>query len=253
MITLKGCLFMLKDVEVKEKEINLIFDLRTHGKFRFKEMFNIPNPYSPQLRKEDLEKSETKWYLEWMITYFVRKKEEAFIAKLLEDNPLKIREQTIYPYESPVLYKKAIECALISKQEGEELLKWVCDNKETLEKVLKVEVREHESNKKIIEINGLVFQYFNISLPLLVCKGLWDGSWIEVYLQKQQIAYSIQPYVFLCIPYDAFRKHGNQIIWTIHKENVGILDSLFKVFASVSKRHREDICKIFEHILSKLF
>lgn len=240
---------MLKSINVQKGKIELVFDLKTHKKFRFKEKSETPNPYSRQLRKEVLQdqNSNVEWYLEWMITYFVRDKKRATIKQLLEQNDLKIGKEKIYPYEAPVLYKKAIESSLISKKDAKELLNWICNSKENMENTLTIEVTNYDSK---ININGLTFQYFNISLPLLVYEEQLSKCWIEVFLQKQQYAYSIQPFVFLCIPKSVFKTNQNQIIWTIDNSNVQILDSLFKVFASASERHKRDICEILKHILS---
>lgn len=238
---------MLKSINVQKGKIELIFDLKTHTKFRFKEKSKTPNPYSKQLKKEVLQDQE--WYLEWMITYFVRDEKKATIKQLLEQNFLTIENEEIYPYEAPVLYKKAIESSLISKKNADELLNWVCNSKENIENTLTIEVNNFDNK---ININGLTFQYFNISIPLLVYKEQSCNCWIEVFLQKQQYAYSIQPFVFLCIPKSVFKTNQNQIIWTIDNSNVQILDSLFKVFASASERHRRDICEILKYILSDI-
>ncbi|MCW1311591.1 MAG: R.Pab1 family restriction endonuclease [Candidatus Rehaiarchaeum fermentans] len=243
---------MLKDVNAQNGKIDLVFDLKTYKKFRFKEKSKTPNPYSRQVKKEELQNSDIEWYLEWMITYFVKAedKEKAIVNQLLEHNILTIENKIIYPYELPVLYKKAIECSLINKEEVKKLLSLVCNSKENIGDIFDIEVNNFENK---ININGLTFQYFNISIPLLVYEEQLGKGWIEIFLQKQQYAYSIQPYVFLCIPNSAFKNNQNQIIWTIDSSNAQILNSLFKVFASASERHKRDICEILKYILKDIF
>lgn len=236
---------MLKCVKVENEKIWLHFDFKTKGKFRFKKIQDLNNPYTQQLKKEEISKT-TKWYLEWMITYFIYKKNDAELRELLIDLPIKRdgNKKVIYPYELPGLYIKAIDIGLLSMQDHQSLLSWICNSKETFYNKFMIT----SNDRGTVKINDLSFRCYDVRLPLLVLENS-DGTWIEIMLQKQQYAYSVQPFVFLCIPHNAFIRDREELVWSIGKRNIDVLLNLFKVFSSASKSHKEDVCRMLKALV----
>ncbi len=242
---------MLKEVKSENGSLKLIFDLKNKGKFRYKEMPELPNPYSRQLNKQEIE--ICRWYLEWMVTYRKESK-EGVSEDLLIDEVIEVGGKKFYPYELPALYRKALEAGLVSKEEAKDLLDWVCESNETIEEKFGVDIWD---DGKEVSINRLRFQSYRITLPSLVYLAYEDKNhkdrkiWIEVFLNKQQYAYGVQPFVFLCISQDVFQRQGNEVVWEINRDNVSVISDLLKVFASISDSYRHEICKILETILDK--
>ncbi len=234
---------MLKDYKIEKKEIKLYFELKNKGKFRFKKLSDENSPYSQTLNKKSIS-DKGGWYLEWMISYYLDNCEQIKENNVLDKTLITVKGKNICPYELPVLYKKALEHNLMDKKRVEKLLEWIKEAKETLEDSFSAITKMKED----VKLNGLNFTFLEVSLPLLRYNNS-DDSWVDLFLQNRQKAYGFQPFVFLCIPHDAFEYKTKECgIWTIHLDT---LEILFKVFASASERHREDISTVISEYVLK--
>jgi hypothetical protein len=240
---------------IKEKNVLLIIPATNDGKFRFKKRKNRLDFGEIFSTRECPFDEQT--YLEWQIGYDVPikdvedgKKE----TKLTSKHFVGSNGKTKYPYELSEIFYKAMELELITKKEVENLLNEIRGYKSFIdEKAITV---EHHSQ---ITINGINFEETSIKLPTLFMIETLDETQIEVSIQKQQYASGVQPMVYFCIPFKAFKNSsdlqgkssvsGDELVYVISKTNVLNLVCMMKVFGMASKRHNHDIVEILKILL----
>jgi len=95
---------MLTRVSLEEEQIVLEFDPKNKGKFRIKklEQDKIVSTYSETVTKENL--NNTKWYLEWQISYYIEEyneqgEEDAKTLLILNKHIKLFRGKKAYPFE----------------------------------------------------------------------------------------------------------------------------------------------------------
>lgn len=84
---------------------------------------------------------------------------------------------------------------------------------------------------------------------------------IEVSIQKQQYASSVQPMVYISIPVKSFEENAigqmgddfDSFSYIINKGNVKFLLNTFIIFGMCSFRHNKDIINILNVIYNDLF
>jgi len=111
----------------------------------------------------------------------------------------------------------------------------------------------------IIELNKLPFIETSIKLPTLFMTQNSDGTQIEISIQKQQYAYGFQPMIYFCIPFRTFNNWnelngrcsvvGDELKYTIDKNNIIVIMNLFRIFGMSSARHKNDIMKILSIVI----
>jgi hypothetical protein len=240
---------------IKEKNVLLIIPATNDGKFRFKKRKNRLDFGEIFSTRECPFDEQT--YLEWQIGYDVPikdvedgKKE----TKLTSKHFVGSNGKTKYPYELSEIFYEAMELELITKKEVENLLNEIRGYKSFIdEKAITV---EHHSQ---ITINGINFEETSIKLPTLFMIETLDETQIEVSIQKQQYASGVQPMVYFCIPFKAFKNSsdlqgkssvsGDELVYVISKTNVLNLVCMMKVFGMASKRHNHDIVEILKILL----
>jgi len=240
---------------IKGKNVLLIIPATNDGKFRFKKRKNRLDFGEIFSTRECPFDEQT--YLEWQIGYDVPikdvedgKKE----TKLTSKHFVGSNGKTKYPYELSEIFYKAMELELITKKEVENLLNEIRGYKSFIdEKAITV---EHHSQ---ITINGINFEETSIKLPTLFMIETLDETQIEVSIQKQQYASGVQPMVYFCIPFKAFKNSsdlqgkssvsGDELVYVISKTNVLNLVCMMKVFGMASKRHNHDIVEILKILL----
>jgi hypothetical protein len=238
---------MLTRVYLEEKRIVLKFDPKNKGKYRLKKlkMDKIASTYSEAVKKKNIGNSE--WYLEWQISYYIEKstKDKVRIPKGLYINKLiKLSDgKEVYPFELPVLFCHALRRSLLPNTSVKELIEWISNIKdnEFLDNLLKPNIRKLCEN---MTIKGMKFIPAQVRLPFMVYENP-DGTWVEIIWQKQQYAYSFQPMVYFCIPYNAFSEDYK---WIIDSSNTETIVNLLKIFALTSGRHRSDILQILRNL-----
>jgi hypothetical protein len=239
----------------EEKNILLIIPATNDRKFRFKKRKNRLDFGEIFSTRECPFDEQT--YLEWQIGYDVPikdvedgKKE----TKLTSKHFVGSNGKTKYPYELSEIFYKAMELELITKKEVKNLLNEIRGYKSFIdEKAITV---EHHSQ---ITINGINFEETSIKLPTLFMIETLDETQIEVSIQKQQYASGVQPMVYFCIPFKAFKNSsnlqgkssvsGDELVYVISKTNVLNLVCMMKVFGMASKRHNHDIVEILKILL----
>ena len=238
------------DYAIIENDILLTISAANAGKFRFKK------------RKNRLDFGETfstrecpfddQTYLEWQIGYDVPIKdveEGKKGTKLTSKHFIGSNGKTKYPYELSEIFYKAMELEFISIEEVKNLLKEIHGYKSFIdEKAITV---EHHSRRTI---NGINFEETSIKLPTLFMIETLDDTQIEVSIQKQQYASGVQPMVYFCIPFKAFKNSseihgkssvsGDKLVYVINKSNVLNIACMMKVFGMASKRHNHDVVEI---------
>ena len=240
---------------IKEKNILLIIPATNDGKFRFKKRKNRLDFGEIFSTRECPFDEQT--YLEWQIGYDVPikdvedgKKE----TKLTSKHFVGSNGKTKYLYELSEIFYKAMELELITKKEVENLLNEIRGYKSFIdEKAITV---EHHSQ---ITINGINFEETSIKLPTLFMIETLDETQIEISIQKQQYASGVQPMVYFCIHFKAFKNSsdlqgkssvsGDELVYVISKTNVLNLVCMMKVFGMASKRHNHDIVEILKILL----
>ena len=240
---------------IKEKNVLLIIPATNDGKFRFKKRKNRLDFGEIFSTRECPFDEQT--YLEWQIGYDVPikdvedgKKE----TKLTSKHFVGSNGKTKYPYELSEIFYEAMELELITKKEVENLLNEIRGYKSFIdEKAITVE--QHSQ----ITINGINFEETSIKLPTLFMIETLDETQIEVSIQKQQYASGVQPMVYFCIPFKAFKNSsdlqgkssvsGDELVYVISKTNVLNLVCMMKVFGMASKRHNHDIVEILKILL----
>ena len=237
---------------VKNKEIVIKIPASNYGKFRFKTRDNKLQfgEIFPTRHKNFSEKI----YLEWQIGYDatvidVRSKKKN--TKLRKRSFVSANRKRKYLYELSELIHKGIEIGLVSAKNLKILLEEINKYEEFIDD--KRIVVEHDSK---IEINGITFEETSIKLPTLFMIETADETQIEVSIQKQQYASSVQPMVYFCIPLKSFVNYkrilgrpsvvGDNLVYVINKRNAGILLTMLKIFSMCSRRHNHDVAEIIK-------
>lgn len=251
---------MLKRFELADKELRLGFELKTKGKFRIKERRKneIFSTFSSIVSKDNL--YQTSFYIEWQISYYVRKESVTTDAILINtdreillsvEDANKKKTKSVYLSELSELLNQAINLNIIDKKEVSNLREWVCSilPSEILDETVLNHKKSVNNNQILIRrIKDLTFNISYLNLPYCILQNQ-DKTWIEVIKEKQQYAYSFQPMIYLCIPDEVLSPDNALFWWTISEENWHTIINLFKVFALSSQRHNRDICQIIKEIL----
>lgn len=240
---------------IKEKNIRLGIPANNAGKFRFKKRKNRLDFGETFSTRECTFDDQT--YLEWQIGYDVPVNDVekgTKSTKLTSKHFVGSNGKKKYPYELSELFYEAMMLEFISKKEVESLLKEIAGYKSFIdEKAISV---EHHAK---LTINGMNFEEMSIKLPTLFMIETLDETQIEVSIQKQQYASGVQPMVYFCIPFKAFKNSsdlhgksstpGDKLVYVISSTNVLNLVYMMKVFGMASGRHNHDVVKILETLL----
>lgn len=241
--------------EIRDGAIFLFIPAKKHGKFRFnKRETDFEFGHSFPTRSENF---DDRVYLEWQIGYDVTVsdvKNGKKTTELANMHFVGSNGKTKYPYELSEILFKSIEVGLLHDKDIEELLKEIAGYTNFIDE--KPITTEPASD---IYINGLSFKETRIKLPTFYMADTMDDTQIEVSIEKQQYASGIQPMVYFCIPFHAFKNSselrgrpsvsGDKLIYVIDQSNVINIVLMMKVFAMASKRHRHDIIEILKLLI----
>jgi hypothetical protein len=237
-----------------ENSLELSFPSSNDGKFRFKTRDeNISFGKTFAARQKPF---TDKVYLEWQIGY------DALVedvksgkkqTKLTQEKFIGSTGKEKYPYELSEILYDLIKCGLISVKEMEELSAEINSYKQFIDE--KEIVVEKPTN---VSLNKVKFKETSIKLPTLFMPQIFDGTIIEVSIQKQQYAAGVQPMIYFCIPFKSFANwkdldgkksvKGDKLKYIIKKDNAGVILNMFRVFGMASSRHKLDVEQILKTI-----
>lgn len=245
------------EFNVSKGSIQLTFPAANAGKYRFKKRksrFDFGETFSTRECCFD-----ENTYLEWQIGYDIPVKDVENgkeKTRLDKDSFIGSNGKRKYPYELSEIFNIAIELNFIEKKHIENLIAEIQHYNNFIDgKAISIE--RHSK----ININGVIFEETSIKLPTLFMVESLDQTQIEVSIQKQQYASGVQPMVYFCIPLKSFNNNskllgkssvvGDELTYTINKDNAQNLTNLVKIFGMASKRHNHDIIQILQ-ILHKI-
>lgn len=241
------------EVDNENRQINLTFEAKNDGKFRFKKRnspFNFGLCFST--REEEF---DTNTYLEWQIGYDalvsqVKKGEKETSVKIEFTND---KGQKKYPYELSEILYDALRIDLITKDDIKRLISEISAYSDFID----TRPIETSTSKDNVNINKYRFIETSTKLPTLFFTEMEDCSQIDISIEKQQYASGVQPMIYFCIESRAFKESligrtsniGEMITYTICSSNIANFFAIVRVFGMASERHRNDILKILNLFL----
>jgi len=240
-------------VDNVNEQINLIFEAKNDGKFRFKKRSN-PFDFGLCFSTREFE-FDTNTYLEWQIGYDALvsqvksgEKETSVNIEFYND-----KGQKKYPYELSEILFHAIKVNLITKDEIKSLISEISSYDDFID----TKPIETSTSKDKININEYDFIETSTKLPTLFFTKMEDCSQIDISVEKQQYASGVQPMIYFCIGIGAFKESltgkksskGDLITYPVNSSNIANFLAIIRVFGMASERHRNDIIKILNLLL----
>ena len=169
------------------------------------------------------------------------------------------REKALYELSEYLYY--FFEMDIVSEDEIEDLLKEIerVNDKELIENNEDLSVqRSYPTEYKLGNIN---FQKSTITYPLLLYKLSSFDLLVEIAIKEKQRAVGLQPMLYVCFPITRLHSEKELIGRCADKKEVALLIlneqhkdfimQTFKIFALLSKAHKQDVISMINVILGK--
>ena len=111
-----------------------------------------------------------------------------------------------------------------------------------------------------VHINGLPFEEMKVSYPLFVHRLGRSEIFAEIMIREKQKAVGTQAMLYVCLPITALtflqqpigRKLDKKECaeWRIGREEAALSLELFRVFGTLSPKHRHDVISILEMLFT---
>ena len=251
------------DINYKNKSIKVAIPLTEQtGKARVKDRdIWYGYGYPVATRKTAF---STKFYIEWQIGYDVVVSETDKLALTRLDDKRFTgsngKVKALYELSEYLYY--FYDMNVISRKEIENLLKEIesLDESKLIEQNAALSVQRCHPIEYTLE--GISFQKSIVQYPLLLYKFSSFEVLVEIIIKEKQYAVGLQPMLYVCFPVTKLQAHKQELIGRCAepKEKAYlILDGshkdfimqTFKIFALLSKNHKNDIISMINVILSK--
>jgi len=240
---------------IEHNTIKVVLPTKNKGKFRFKNRIGLDE--FGQTHATTTKPYEKGTYLEWQVGYDVKKTDiNKKPTKLTHLEFIGANHSLKHPYELSELLYASLKLNLITKEEILNLKNEITTFTNFFEDDFQINVL----TLKEYNYNGYTFARGDITLPSFFFTKSADMT-IEVSIQKQQYASSVQPMVYISIPVKSFEENAigqmgddfDSFSYIINKGNVKFLLDTFIIFGMCSFRHNKDIINILNVIYNDLF
>lgn len=195
-------------------------------------------------------------YLEWLIGYDAEVqavKAGDKVTSLTSKTFVGANGKTKYLYELSEILYYSVTAGVVTIN-GIRDLRGEIDTYDEFIDAKEISVEHHAD----IELNGLHFAETSIKLPTLFMPQQ-DGTQIEISIEKQERALSVQPMIYLSIPFRCFSnseefrgrssKKGELLEYEVTNNNISTILNLFRIFGMASAKHKQDTERILDVII----
>lgn len=240
---------------IQENKLYIKIPVKNNGKFRWKNRKNY-NKYGIGFATLEIPYSKDS-YVEWQIGYDVPvrdykkdpSKKPTSLYNLVFAGSNGVEK---HPYELSEFLYAMIQANIVTKEEMLELIMEIDAEKTSFQDEFQIETK----NVGEFNVDGFNLKKQEIALPTFMCVGNDDEPIIEISIQKQQHASSVQPMLYFSIPISALSDYEKMVGKTandinfdyttlvIDNSNKNIILNLFKLFGICSDKHKHDIEEI---------